>query len=200
MKTYQALAISGLMGVLSCNPSVIPHSQEPPTRMMRASVESTQGIYVTGFGPFQGVSINPTQDVVEDLASLGYAAEVLDVDFDLAPAALERIIEQNQPKVIISLGVFREDVPLAVSVKSGDLSLSYDDLDHLENRFEEHGVRYVIEHNAGTYVCNELLYTRLNLTENNPDTRFYFFHVPLDIYSNEDRLKNLMSAIRALEE
>lgn len=69
-------------------------------------------ILVTGFEPFQGEKINPTEKLIEELVSLKRSSKeffefetmILPVSFSEAPQALKNRIEQLQPKKVLMLG------------------------------------------------------------------------------------------------
>jgi len=188
--------------------------------------EKINSIFITGFGPFGSYNQNPTKDVAVYLRSKGYNSQVLDVDYEDAPKALKRIYESKKPKIIVSMGVSLYAENLNVSIvgqntmsasipdASGDVyhekkinpllpdrnTIPQYDLTFIQTRFQQSNVNYEIERDAGTYVCNSLLFNGISLTENNPETKFYFFHLPSDIYSNKDKLKNLERGLEALIE
>ena len=72
----------------------------------------TDWILVTGFGPFPGVDVNPTQVLAEQFSrttmnGLKVVARVLDVSFERSAAQVREVIEGqgNAPRAIIHFGV-----------------------------------------------------------------------------------------------
>lgn len=66
-------------------------------------------VLVTGFEPFAGSNVNPSQLVVSrlqemDFSDLSVIAEVLPVEFDAAVTKLIALIEQHDPAIVIALG------------------------------------------------------------------------------------------------
>ena len=75
----------------------------------------TSWIYCTGFGPFPGVSINPTQLLMTDLAHLSFGdvelrTRVLDVSFQRSQEQIDQDLaaEQVPPLAMIHFGVCRD--------------------------------------------------------------------------------------------
>lgn len=179
---------------------------------------------ITCFGPFGGYKRNPTQDIADYLRQEGYKTFVLDVDYEDSAQQLENIIKEEKPDTVISFGVSPFPEYLNVSIKaknvmsakipdsSGDIydgkpiddnvdetrSLEDEDVKYIKDIFDDKGIKYVVETDAGTYVCNSLLYNGIKLAEKN-DIRFYFIHVSDDIFSDKEKLKNLEKAVHALD-
>ena len=67
-------------------------------------------ILLTGFGPFAGMETNPTQLLMEALASTSFpGAEtrtaVLDVDYQRAGEQFRALVEEHRPDAVVSFGV-----------------------------------------------------------------------------------------------
>ncbi len=67
-------------------------------------------ILATGFGPFPGVEVNPTQALVEQLAGGEFAdfeisCRVLDVSFQRSQEQLQEQLQQSRPRCLVHFGV-----------------------------------------------------------------------------------------------
>lgn len=76
-------------------------------------------IYLTGFGPFQGIDENPTADVVDALAGesfgkLKVVGEVLPTSYERGPLAALAGIREHAPKIIVHLGLTLADTVVRV--------------------------------------------------------------------------------------
>ena len=64
-------------------------------------------ILVTGFEPFNGRDINPSQLILEQLETpegVTLIKEVLPVEFKATPERLKNVLKEHQPDVVLSLG------------------------------------------------------------------------------------------------
>ena len=69
----------------------------------------SQTVLVTGFEPFAGASLNPSQRVIQQLTNMSFnevnlICEVLPVEFESATTALLNLIAHHKPNIVISLG------------------------------------------------------------------------------------------------
>ena len=182
-------------------------------------------IYITAFGPFKDYQRNPTQDIASYLSKKGYTTETLDVDYHKAPERLRQIIMYDKPDVIVSFGFSEKASNLALSITAKNImSSDFPDnsgrihkdvkindklpdilsIDEKQRRYfrkmaRQAGINYYEQDDADSFVCNSLSFAGISETKGNTKTSFYFFHVPADIYSNKQQLRNLEKIIRMLE-
>lgn len=177
------------------------------------SEKEKQDVYITAFGPDSIYPINPSQDMAKHLSGLGYKTEILPVDYGEAPMRLREIIKNERPKIVVSLGLnelmrayfmvevnANNQLPWLQKIREnvGDrIELPALSLEYLQKRFESSGVTYSLSYNAGILQCNSLMFEGLMSTMNSR-TKFYFFHVPRNIYTNSAKRDNLVKAIAAL--
>lgn len=184
-------------------------------------------LYITGFGPFYDfdkdgeLDRNPTQDVIEYFKEQGYRAEVLKVDYKKSTNRLEKIIKRRKPKLIISLGVSSNADFIDLSTAANNeyytrnldkiiekvqkidedlgkkMPLDVDDLDYICECWDENKISFYKDENPGYDQCNYLLFRGISLTKD-VDTKYFFIHVPYDIYSNRGIFLNLEKAIESL--
>lgn len=152
-------------------------------------------LLLTGFGPFPGVTINPTTPVVERLhrktiGNYEIIGRILPVVFSEAKQCLSQAIDEVQPDMIVSLGVAagRYHITperIAVNIAS---SSKPDNKGHIatEEPIDANGphsymtrlpIEAIVEalqaanypasisNTAGTYVCNTVMYEGLRYAE-----------------------------------
>ena len=68
---------------------------------------------------------------------------------------------------------------------------------YLKERFDAAGVNYGISGTSSISECNSLLFHGTVLTLNSR-TKYYFFHVPADIFTSERKRDNLVKAVETL--
>ncbi|WP_170008339.1 pyroglutamyl-peptidase I [Bacillus fonticola] len=146
---------------------------------------------VTGFEPFLGLEINPTEMVCKEIDGIYVGdmyvhTKVLPVDFQKGPEALLEAVDELQPDVILALGLAAGRTAItperiAINVCDGEPDnegvIKRDDpivlggpaayFSTLPNRaFVEalHAKSYPanISNTAGTYLCNAVMYTALH--------------------------------------
>jgi pyroglutamyl-peptidase len=149
-------------------------------------------ILLTGFEPFDDSPSNPSEQVVHALASegvLGVQIEtaVLPVDLRLGPAALLNAVKACEPDVIICLGQASRRAVISIERVAVNL-LDFRIPDNAGNQVEdqlveaegpaayfttlpvrtiydtliEHGIPAELSLSAGTYLCNQVIYTLLH--------------------------------------
>lgn len=182
-----------------------------------------QKIYITAFNSFYGLQKNQTEEVAEYFSRKGYNTEILDVDYYEAPKKLREIIRKKSG-IVISMGAKYEVEYINISttaknIMSSDIPdnsnrifkekkidenfpekvvLDENRLNFALSRWDSNRIKYKIENDAGTYVCNSLLFAGIDEARKNEKTSFYFFHVPYDIYQDKEKLDNLEDAINSL--
>lgn len=161
---------------------------------------------VTGFEPFGGDEINPSQELVKLLqqSSQDLVCEVLATEYDFAGDRIRQLIKEHAPNVIVMLGLSGE----ASSIKLERVALNIDDasladnagdlrkgqairhgaplalktsidLPELQAELRAKGYDVVISNHAGTYICNHIYYCALDhLSAIGSNIPCLFVHVP----------------------
>lgn len=153
-------------------------------------------LLVSGFEPFGGSSINPTERLIRDIASETFPnAEIrtmlLPVHYDECADILIREMEQFSPDAVIATGVAGgrtaitperiavnvKDIPPEATltdnkgVKPQDEPIVPGGPDGLfsslpiriiVSRLKEHGIPASVSNTAGTYICNNTMYSLLH--------------------------------------
>ena len=165
-------------------------------------------LLVTGFAPFNGETVNPSYQIVQRLPDKIGGAEVirleLPVEFGRAGRLLAREVERVKPVLVLCLGqaggrtgISLEQVginlreasipdnagiqPSGEPVVPGGPAAYFTTLPikRMCMRIREMGIPASISYSAGTYVCNDLLYSLLDeLEKRHPGIRGGFIHVP----------------------
>lgn len=166
-------------------------------------------LLLTGFEPFGGSSINPSQQVVEWLASEGLPGidlitAILPVDRLHGPEKLVQVLEATQPEAVLCLGEASTRPALSIERLAINL-LNYPIPDNQGEQVEDEPIipggpaayfvtlplRKALEAvqavavpvelslNAGSYLCNQILYTLLNyLAQWGLELPAGFIHLP----------------------
>lgn len=162
-------------------------------------------ILVTGFEPFAGASLNPSQLIVERLAGEpGIETVVLPVEYDAAVAKLEQAICQT-PKLLAIVNLGQAEGRTAISFErravnldnakladnSGDVRVEVmiDEngepelsttlpIESMAQAVSAAGIAAEISDSAGTFVCNHLFYKVQQITRTT-SVPSGFVHVPL---------------------
>lgn len=179
----------------------------------------TRRVLLTGFEAFGGLDYNPSWDVAQEIARRARLQELttqqehsgvvvstacLPVEFDRAGEVLKAAITDQQPDMVISLGLAAgtdalrlervglnlrdaripdnagnqpDDAPV---VPGADTALfSTLRLKAAQRRIAEAGFPVQLSTSAGTYVCNDVLYTLLHhLIATEQQIPAGFLHVP----------------------
>jgi len=150
-------------------------------------------VLVTGFGPFGENRVNPSQLVIERLGGV-----ILPVSAERTPRALGAAVEQRQPDAILMLGLAekREEIQVErVAINVLDFRIPDNDgkqpvdepvvddgpaayfsnvpLKAILAAWEEAGIQGSLSNSAGTFCCNQALYTALHR-----GLRAGFIHLP----------------------
>lgn len=163
-------------------------------------------LLITGFDPFGGQTVNPAREVLRGLPDrIGdFVLCKLEVPtvFGLAGKTVLDAAAHWQPDVILCLGVAagRKDVtPERIAVNIQDATLADNagnqprgtrivpngaaayfttvPVEAMTQRILEAGLPASVSNSAGTFVCNDLLYTLLHHFQNT-QTAVGFIHVP----------------------
>jgi pyroglutamyl-peptidase len=164
-------------------------------------------VLLTGFGPFGSTTRNPSELVVRELDGAEIAGRavrglVLPVSAVRAPALLEQAIDEDTPELVLLLGVavgrsglsveriavnvldFPEpdndgELPVDVPVVAGGPAAYFSTVKPraIGAAWQAAGIPGYISDTAGTYLCNQTLYTALHKTS---DRRLPvgFLHLP----------------------
>lgn len=164
-------------------------------------------ILITGFEPFGGEKINPAYEVVKNLDKID-GVELIKLEiptvFQKAPKLIFDKIEEVKPDAVISIGQAggRTSItPEVIGVNLRDASMDDNEgnrpinelifEDGEDGLFSTIGVRDIVDniknagipaelsYTAGTFVCNDVLYSVLYyIKKNNLDIKTGFIHVP----------------------
>jgi pyroglutamyl-peptidase len=165
-------------------------------------------VLVTGFEPFGGSGVNPSQRLVETLAAeppngIELAAAVLPVSWARAGAALERALRAAEPNLVVCFG--QADGRVGISVER--FALNHDDggpdnddcerheeidpggpvayrstlpVDAIVTALREQGIPAAPSRDAGGFLCNHVFYVLMRLlAAERPAARGGFVHLPL---------------------
>lgn len=168
----------------------------------------TTTVLVTGFEPFAGLAANPSWEAARAAQCLdgprgAIVARCLPVDFDEAPAALRRAVQEVRPDVVVSLGVAvgrsrmsvervalncadaaipdnagRQPVDEPIDPEGPPAIFSTLPLRGILAAWAEADVPGRISDSAGTYVCNRVMYEGLALAAEHGVRASGFIHVP----------------------
>lgn len=163
---------------------------------------------LTGFEPFLNYKINPTMEVVQKLnghVMNGWIVEsiVLPVDFHESEKKILEKVKQIQPEIVVSLGLAAGRYKItperiAINVKDGakdnqgfapvDQEIDVNGPDgyfstlpirKITNHLQELGFPADISNSAGTYLCNNIMYSVLHYVKNEKlNCKAGFIHIP----------------------
>lgn len=165
-------------------------------------------ILYTGFSPFGGESVNPSYEALrllpDSIAGAAVLRLELPVSFESAGKLLVEAMERERPDIVICVGqaggraaVTPEYV--AINYRSARIpdNDGFQPLDEpvcvggpvgyftklpvhrIAGRCRENGIPAAVSYSAGTYVCNNLMYTLLRTIEAEfPRVAGGFIHVP----------------------
>jgi pyrrolidone-carboxylate peptidase len=180
-------------------------------------------IFLTGFGDSPRFKDNPTKELMHYFSNRGFNTKVLNVNYDDVSRDLDSIYNNFKPKKIISMGVSEIVYSFSLSVKarnimsdsiadnsgkvylskiidSGfpkEICLEEENLYKVISKLESENVMFLVDTSGSSYVCNRLLFKGIDLSTEK-GVEFYFIHVPEDILTNKDKLKNLKKAINII--
>ena len=165
-------------------------------------------ILVTGFQPFGGESMNPAWEAVSRLPDTIGDATVTKVEvpvvFGRGPEAVERAVEEVEPDLVLCVGQAggrAKITPEVVGINYADARIPDNDgcqpvaerivdggpdayfatlpVKAMVQAMQEAGVPAEVSYTAGTYVCNDVMYSLLHtLATRHPGVRGGFLHVP----------------------
>jgi len=163
-------------------------------------------VLVTGFEPFGGADVNPSQKLVEALAAeppdgLELATAVLPVAWARAADELARALDSAKPELVVCFG--QADGRAQVEVER--FALNFDDgadeagetrraeivpggpvayrsslpVDAIVEALREEGIPATSSRDAGGFLCNHVFYVLMRTLAERPGIRGGFVHVPL---------------------
>ena len=165
-------------------------------------------VVVTGFEPFGGEKINPAYEAVSLLPDTIAGAEVVKVQipvvFGKDAAAVEAAIDANEPDLVLCVGQAgghthitpefvginymnaripdnEDNQPLAqkIAADGPDAYFATVPVQAMAKACNEAGIPSAVSYTAGTYCCNEVMYSLLHcLATRHPGVRGGFVHVP----------------------
>lgn len=163
-------------------------------------------VLLTGFEPFGGSTVNPSQEVVRrlhgtEISGKRIVGHTLPVSLKQIGAAIDRILQETDPEVVISLGQSGSASTIVLerfAVNLADFSAPDNDgasvtdaaleddgptaiasrlpLRAIESELLDAGTPVRLSNSAGTYLCNAAMY--LFLTRTGPQTPCGFIHLP----------------------
>ena len=174
-------------------------------------------ILMTGFNPFGGEKVNPAYEAVKLLPEMIAGAEIMKLEvpteFNRAGEVVAEMIERVKPDVVICIGqaggrnaITPEKV--AINLQDGRIAdnAGYQPADcpvredgpaayfsllpvkKITEKIRESGIPASVSYTAGTYVCNDLMYSLLYLIEHNyPKMIGGFIHVPFALGQTVDK-------------
>ena len=163
-------------------------------------------VLVTGFEPFGGAHVNPSQKLVEALASeppdgAAVATVVLPVAWDRAADELLRTLEREQPELVVCFG--QADGRAHVEIErfalnfdegsdeegeerraeiSADGPVAYRSslpVDAIVEALRADGIPAAASRDAGGFLCNHVFYVLMGALAGRVGVRGGFVHVPL---------------------
>jgi len=149
-------------------------------------------ILLTGFEPFEGSPINPSEQVVKHLAvhppaDMDLTTAILPVDRDRGPAELLKALEQHQPQAVICLGEAARRTAISIErvainlldfripdnngaqatdepivVNGPDAYFVTLPVRKMQEAIAQAGIPVERSLSAGSYLCNQVLYVLLH--------------------------------------
>ncbi len=168
-------------------------------------------ILITGFPPFPGRPINPSQELIETLRAgilptegIALAAELLPCEYAGVEEAFTRLMAEFAPHLVLAFGVGRQathlqlesrgvnrdhaEIPDNAGMLRSGIPIAPDGPDELHSPLPLHDLAAALQQSgqdarfsqdAGTYVCNHLVYfAHLHPAVQSGQTRFVFTHLP----------------------
>ncbi len=174
-------------------------------------------IMMTGFDPFGGDTINPAYEAVKMLPDEIGGAQIIKLEiptvFGKAGDVLGQAIEAHRPDAVICVGqaggrsgmsvekvaINLQDARIAdneggqpvdcVIKEDGDTAyFATVPVKAMVAKMRENGIPAFVSYTAGTFVCNDLMYSLLYLiSKKYPDIRGGFMHVPFAMGQTVDK-------------
>ena len=165
-------------------------------------------ILLTGFEPFDGYSVNPSEELVKHMSgmkvgSFDIIGEVLPLDYNKAKDVIRKLIETHEPRYVLCCGqanrsaITLEQVglnvintgkednygnkPKSYIIVKGAPAAYFSSIDThpLVDAIKAKGIPADVSYHAGTYGCNWILFSVLHWIANQEiNTDAVFIHVP----------------------
>jgi pyroglutamyl-peptidase len=166
-------------------------------------------VLFTGFEPFGGESINPSWEAVKQLngeiiEDVLMVADVIPTVYRKSIVALENLIEQHKPDIVICVGQAGgrlQITPERVAINLDDARIKDNDGNQpIDERISANGpaaywtglpIKRIVEnmkrndipasvsYTAGTFVCNHIFYGLMDyINRNSSNIRGGFIHIP----------------------
>lgn len=165
-------------------------------------------VLITGFEPFAGASLNPSELLIHELNQLSFpnldlVTAVLPVEYELATQQLLVLIDKHEPAVVISLGQAEGRASISIeriAINFADARIADNSGNQLINQeirsggqpgyfstlpvaelvqlLEDAGISAKQSLSAGSFVCNYIFY-QMQSHLNNSNTQSGFIHLPL---------------------
>lgn len=174
-------------------------------------------ILITGFDPFGGESVNPAYEAVKLLPDTIGGAQIIKLEvptvFGKAGEALEQGILTHQPDAVLCIGQAggrsgmsvektainfqdariqdnegNQPVDLPIKEDGETAYFATVPVKAMVAAMRKNGIPAFVSYTAGTFVCNELMYTLLYLANKKyPQVRGGFIHVPYAMGQTVDK-------------
>ncbi len=183
-------------------------------------------LLITGFEPFGGESINPSWEAVcrlsDEINGYSLTKLLIPVTFGEAAEKVIRVAEDLHPDAIICVGQAggRSDItPELVGINlrhasipdnkgyqpkdepiikgSADAYFSTLPVRAMAEAVNAAGISSKVSYSAGTYVCNDVLYTLLSRFKNS-EMRVCFIHIPYSTEQNKEPSMELSQIVKGL--
>lgn len=162
-------------------------------------------ILLTGFEPFGGEKVNPSWEVARRCPNIKSAKIIkikLPVLFDHARQILDKAIRKYRPDIIISMGQYGGGKVIRLERVGVNIHTGVDEnkkcpsreciiknspvgylaslpIKRIAGDLRQAKIPYMISYSAGTYICNEVMYSALHhIASNNLSARAGFIHLP----------------------
>ena len=165
-------------------------------------------VLVTGFEPFGGEKINPSQEIARQLngrviAGRRVIGRILPCMFGAANAELRRILRELSPELVIAVGQAggrAEITPERVAINIDDARIADNagaqpvdvpvvargpaaywstlPIKAIVATLRAHEIPAAVSHTAGTFVCNHVFYGLMHALRSRRGVRGGFIHVP----------------------
>ena len=166
-------------------------------------------VLVTGFEPFGGEKINPSQEIARQLngrviAGRRVIGRILPCVFGAANAELRRILRETSPELVIAVGQAggrAEITPERVAINVDDARIADNagaqpvdapvvargpaaywstlPVKAIVAALRAHEIPAAVSQTAGTFVCNHVFYGLMHALRSRRGVRGGFIHVPL---------------------
>lgn len=180
----------------------------PPVYSCGGMNETTRRVLLTGFEPFNGGNINPSELIVNhlhcrEIHGFEIAGRILPCCFDQATRDLKRHMKRIKPAIVICLGQAggRAGITperIAINIADADIPdnagkqpvdkpvirggpaayVSTLPIKAIVSAIRSHDIPASVSNSAGTFVCNHVFYGLMHELRETPAVRGGFVHVP----------------------